>query len=239
MRGIMIASSQDHALQQLLQRLPDLEPLTHYRRYCESRAHGHRKQAFEQLERFLQAFQSQTLDFKIWFARVVLDQAETVIDGDCGPLPHPLKELAIKPALQLWSDRDPTATQPLYWLAKFFQDRDALQQALQRDPLAQKPLALDIEQKIGRLDFSTHHLPDSYIGDPDTDLSLLAEVGLLIEKVQDIPTKSRLDQELQFFSSLISSYRQWQASGEVSFAAWAAKHEKVAESGVKTYHIER
>jgi hypothetical protein len=199
------------------------------------RAHGQRPQAFEQLNRFLAQFPTHPLDFRIWFVREVLEHAESIPDADDGPLPHPLKELAVKPTLRLWSEQAPDDPLPLYWLARFFQDRDALRMALERNPSYQAALTLDIRWKLTRLDFSTHHLPESYVGNMDTDLALIEFIEASLPRIQDTAIRQDLQADFHHFRTLVRNFHLWQTTGEGHFADWAMDHGYTAESATRTY----
>jgi len=235
----MITNSQNTALNNLLEKIPDTETFILYKGYCKYREQGLRKLAFEQLKLFIEEFKSYDLSSKIWFTDLILANAESVKDGDYGPMPHTLKEIIIKPTLILWANFEPLNYLPLYWLAKFFYDHDALRKALNINPLEQKPLIQDIEWKIGALYESTHHLPHFYIGDVDADLILADEIKHKIEGVINEREKIRLHTEFNFYESLMLSYKSWKISGTKDFTEWAKANNKDCESGIKAFYYSK
>jgi len=201
-----------------------------YARYCRLREQGLRRAALHALDDFLCAAERWPFEgrreFAVWISGV-LEERETPYDD---LTPHPLIARLLRPALLEWSEREPGAALPHRWLGLFFSEyphaqtgagsHEHLRRAIELDPGEQPARVRLIHHGLGYLDFAVHHLPASYIGDPEEDLAFTAEVAGLIEGVADPRTRNELGAELAAARQLVEDWIAFRAEGAPDFDEW-------------------
>jgi hypothetical protein len=211
-----------------------------YAAYCTDRERGLRRQAFRHLDRFLATARSWSFEvrkeFVNWLCLQLADYRET--DG-YGLIPQPLIDRLVISTLDEWANKESTDASPHRWMGLFFaraaysamraglwqSPRDAyshLRAALDRDPNDQLARIRIIEMLIGDAEYSCHHLPDIYIGDPTADATRLAEATEHLVYVCDPGQKARLQSELGHVSQLIEDWVSFKNADESDFNQWCS-----------------
>ncbi len=231
------ANNQDFLLENIIEQISGDENLVHYKKYCEKRLVGLRKEAFAELSVFLKEFSGAPFEARRLFVDILLSIADSAGE-DLTPdtMPHPLNEQVIKPTLAEWAKKERENYLSLYWSAKYFYDYDALERALALNPSEQKPLLLFIERNINALYYSTHHLPDYYCGNVDEDMLLVRKVEEKIRLVEDDEAQKAITDDFRFLRALVWNYFEFRQSGEKDFAVWGAKNGKQVSSNVSSYY---
>lgn len=154
--------------------------------YCDLRGQGLRKPAHAALDRFLEATRGWSFDERRAFTTWLAETSARVF-AKAVLMPQPLLERLVRPTLEEWVDLKPSEAEPLVLLGELLgagrvgeMPEHHYRRALRAEPDHQRARAALAEVLIGRVEFSQHHLPDFYIGEPDGDLALLDEVDTLI-----------------------------------------------------------
>lgn len=234
----MIGIRQNECLRNVAGQASRNDAWTDYAQYCCDREGGLRRRAFQHLERFLGRAKSWSFDDRSEFANwLCLRIAEFGESDSCGLIPLPLAEQLVVPTLREWAAREATNSLPCRWLGMFFSGvvypglraglsksaDDAfslLREALHRNPNDDVARIRLIEMIIGDAEFSCHHLPDYYIGEPKEDLAALAEAVELLFGVTDPAQNARLQSELDHVSQLIDDWIRCTDAGNSDFNQW-------------------
>jgi len=234
----MIAKSQNQALLTVAEKA-SLNPLwSSYSEYCKLREKGLRKQSFEKLNIFIESFKSFTFEQKTEFAIFIYELAESVADADYGPLPHQLS-IEIKEVLIAWTENESSDSRPFRWFAKFFHGFDYINKALDINPQDDKARVFLINSLTYEIWYSTHHLPDYYIGEPDEDLQKANIAKQHIDKLTDYKQQYSCNQELENALELVKSYSDWENSGgSPEFQNWAKQNQRKYDSGIVAYYYD-
>jgi hypothetical protein len=95
-----------------------------------------------------------------------------------------------------------------------------LREALRRNPSDDLARVRLIELIIGDAEFSCHHLPHCYIGEPKDDVARLAEGAALLSGLADPAQNARLQSELHYVSQLIGDWIRFTNAGASDFNQW-------------------
>ena len=162
-----------------------------YAAYCRARESGRRRLAFRHLSAFIASIGVAGDGRRRKFAHWVCERL-TENEPDSGALlPEPLLTEIVIPALGQWRADEPWNSIPLRWLGVLLtspghlavrsglrppdeQGESLLRKAINLDPPDQVARVRLIECRIGTLDFNAHHLPEAYLGEPETDLKRVA-----------------------------------------------------------------
>ncbi|MDQ7826944.1 MAG: hypothetical protein RDV48_29365 [Candidatus Eremiobacteraeota bacterium] len=207
--------------------------------YCRAREKGLRKEAFAHLDTFIASTGQWPEELKRDFATCLLTWCETLMDADYGPFPGALKEKVIKPVMEKWCDEETASSAPFRWYGIHFNSPAHLEKALTLNPLDDRARIAVITSLAEKLGHSVHHLPDSYIGDPEEDMKCCAIAEDHIRKLSEPILKRYWEKELKGISELIGNYLEWKASGHGNLAVWGREQGKRVDSGVKAYYYER
>lgn len=196
--------------------------LADYAKYCVLREKGLRKEAFSNLNRFIGSAVTWPLSKRYAF----VDLLFTVQHGNSNIydlMPQPLLKRLVEPTLQQWVQANPEDPSGYRWLG----DEENWRIALSLDENDQISLVRLVERLIYNSYFSTHHLPDGYIGNPSEDMMELNEALGLLPKIQDQSLKDKLARELGDYKELVENYLQYSKSRFVgSFERWADLYSK-------------
>ncbi len=204
----MIAQSQNEALRVVGLAAVEVEAWKPYAAYCLLREQGLRKQALGRLGEFLTGAARWSDEEKIRFVDFLLPFAETVRDADYGPLPFPLMEKLIKPALELWCARESENSNPFRWYGRFYHSKDHLDRALDINPRDDKARTVLIKWGIDALWYDTHHLPDYFIGDYNKSLKLADSLRNHIGQIADDRARKHMTAELIDYAELVENYAE-------------------------------
>jgi hypothetical protein len=208
--------------------------------YIENRERGLRRIAFQHLESFLQASKSWPFNERKEFASWLCPLLDEFGSDGYGLTPQPLSEQLLVPTLREWAKRELTNSTPCRWLAFFFvgnvhlvtrtglvespiEARSLLREALKRYSSDESARIRLIEIIIGDAEFSCHHLPHYYIGEPVDDLAHLEEAVELLSHVANPTQSARLQSEMGCVKSLIEDWIAFKQATEADFNEWCLK----------------
>ncbi len=235
----MIAESQNQALLNVAEKAL-LNPLwSNYSEYCKLREKGLRKQSFEKLNIFIENFKLFTFKQKTEFVVFIYELAESVEDADYGPLPHQLS-IELKEILITWTEKEFNDSRPFRWLGRVFNEYDYINKALDINPQDDKARVFLIDRLSYGISYSTHHLPDYYIGEPAEDLQQAVLAKQHIAQLTDQEEKHHWNQELETELELVKSYSDWKNSGSsLDFKNWAKQNQRKHNSGITAYYYDQ
>lgn len=199
---------------------------TDYANYCFDREKGLRKKAFKHLDNFLELTVSWTIEKKIDFLNFLLPLFDKVVDADYGPFPQPLSDKLVKPTLGKWCEFEQTNSNPFRWFGTYYKSEAHLFKALEIEPNDDKARQTLINWWTYNIYFSIHHLPDSYIGEPNIDIKLGEKIKRQIDLLVDIKLRIHLTNELEEDLELVRNYVEWTDSGSSSFVTWGQETNK-------------
>jgi len=237
----MISNSQNRALLMVAALAKKNSLWIDYADYCMMREQGLRKQSFEKLHLFINKFKSFTIDHQIEFVNFIYELAESVKDADYGPLPQPLT-IELKKVLLIWVEKEKINRKPFRWLGKYFYEYgcDYLDKALEINPQDDKARSLIINRLLRAINYSTHHLPDYYIDNPQDDLHDAEIAKQHIEKLVEERIKKYWAKALIDVLALVHSYVDWENSKtQIDFQTWAKQNNREFDSGVKTCYYNK
>ncbi|WP_343747377.1 hypothetical protein [Fluviicola sp.] len=227
----MITSEQDDALR-VVGNAALKNPLwIDYANYCFERKKGLRKEAFQRLDSFLKSAEGWGTAEKIAFLEFLFPFVETIPDADYGPLPHLLSEKLVKPGLLTWCETENSDNRPFRWYGKYYKDESYLLKALELDPADDLVREAIISEWMNTIYHSVHHLPEGYIGEPEKDLELAAEIRKHINLLSSEEQRKYWTNELEEDLELVVNYMEWKQSGHANLAQWGAENAKRVSYG--------
>lgn len=193
-----------------------------YAEYCRLRERGLRRDAFLVLNEFIELANTWDLEMRYRFVDDLYhlcEQNPEVYDL----MPHPINRNLLEPTLQDWVKENPNDPSVYRWLSGVENWR--------------KSIALDETEQISRVRlvkhliynayFSTHHLPEGYIGNPAEDLMGLNEASALVTNVENTALVEIFRTEIKDYRELIHSYQEYRKSSYVgSFEAWTELYKR-------------
>ncbi|WP_195576727.1 hypothetical protein [Paenibacillus sp. 1001270B_150601_E10] len=207
---------------------------------------GMRQTALVQLNEFVHASSQwpfeQRQSFTAWIMQVVEGH-------DADVLKYPLSIEVILPTLREWMHAPDVTDEVFLWLAKYygytdgFEKEDLLKRAIALNGLnQQRAIEMLCYMYLDRVDFSVHHLPDYYIGDPKLTLILLDITKEWIKQVKSVDTQTALNRERIHYKQLIDDWLTCMAEAEqrgeeLQFAKWCKLHGRKYH-WVKAYYYE-
>jgi hypothetical protein len=236
----MITKDQNKALLIVADSVKNKLDWIDYMHYCLEREKGLRKEAFKYLNDFIDKAIKWRLEDKIEFLKHVFPLFETIEDASYGPFPQPLSEKLIKPSLIEWCSFETQLSDPFRWYGIYYDDtNEHLDKALVINPSDDKARIAYLQKITNNIYYSTHHLPDGYIGDPYEDVkeSIKAQehIDLLIDKELKLSWQSKLDSEME----LVKNYIEWKESGHPDLIKWGKENKKNVDSGIKHYYYDK
>lgn len=211
-----------------------------YASYCLDREKGLRKEAFRHLDSFLAAAMPWPADKKIAFIRFLFPFFESVPEADYGPFPQPLSDRLIKPALQQWCEVETVDNNPFRWYGKYYRSEQHLFRALELSPaddLARQAILLWWTDAIN---YSVHHLPEYYIGDPYEDGRLGGKINEQIQRLAVPELREYWTNRLEKDLELVRNYIAWKTSGHPDLEKWGQENNKrVSSDANDAYYYEK
>jgi hypothetical protein len=172
-----------------------------YATYCAEHERGLRRQAFKILDRFIAQMERAPFAERRRFVSWLLHRAD-LRDGSHMLVPHPLRTRVIEPTLGEWLRVEPTSSEPHRWLGGY----DHLKRAVELDPSDEIARRRFISCILGSVDYATHSLPYGYHGEPDGDLSVLAEAEAALSGLSSDDDRIRAAAEIGEQRRLIEDY---------------------------------
>lgn len=213
-----------------------------YRLLAESvelREKGLRKESLRRLSEFIVTFSSSPFTERQEFVSMLCGKRFQW--GSDGFLldPQPLVEQVIKPTLSEWITIDPDNPDPYKWLGLYYgadNELTYLEKALALDPEDDVIRFRLIDIQLGVIEFSTHHLDEGlYLGDPQKDIAVCAELLSQALKISHSDAKDPLQSEIETYKSMIEDWITFSSqSKSISFPdfctqlgrkySWSLKH---------------
>lgn len=199
--------------------------LDSYAKYCIKREKGLRKQAFQDLNNFISSALGWPLEKRFQFVDLllhVLNENNDIYDL----IPQPLDSRIVQPTLLEWIKVNPDDPASYRWLGK----EDNWRKALMLDRSEQISRIRLIKHLIYCSYFSTHHLPEGYIGNPSEDLMGLNEAKGLLTELSDQVLQNKLLNEINHYRALVKSYYDYeQSKSKTSFEKWANDNKRICQ----------
>jgi len=137
--------------------------------YLSLRGQGIRKPALKALAKFVD-------EAAIWQFEDRLELSLWILKGlNLSVVPSPLLSKVIHPTCREWSQINPLNAEAHLWLGKLGFGVENYERAIALDPDCAEARGRKCLAMIDHVWFNQHHLPDSYLGNPSTDLLDLAE----------------------------------------------------------------
>jgi len=156
-----------------------------YARYCELFEKGLRKDALNHLSVFIEASAKWSFvekkKFVSWLYHFAYEDPEAYL-----LMPYPLSQNLLEPTLAEWAEAEPEEAEPYRWLGTY----EHLKRALELDPNDEIAIYRFAMKILNGVSYSTHELPYGYLGNPQEDLSALAEAEEHIKRISDEEKKS-------------------------------------------------
>jgi hypothetical protein len=215
----MITQNQDEACRTIAEGASSFPRWRLYGEYCRLRQQGLRKEAFARLNEFLEATQSWRFEERKAFVQWLCDRMESIPLADYGPFPQPLRQQLFVSTFSEWAAREPENAEVQSLKARYTGDFECYRIAIGIDPENQRARCALADACIYDIWYSTHHLPDYFIGDERDLLSAAAEAEEHISHVKG-PRKAELQQELAQERLLLDDWVDFKANGAEDFDAW-------------------
>lgn len=205
------------------EKIQDDPDLYLYAKYCFLREKGLRKQAFQDLNNFISSALNWPLEKRFHFVDSLLhllNENEDIYDL----IPQPLDSRIVQPTLLEWVKVNPNDPSGYRWLG----EEDNWRKALLLDNTEQISRIRLIKRLIYCSYFSTHHLPEGYIGNTSEDLMGLNEAQGLLTGLSDQTLQSEFCNEINHYQDLVQSYYDYERSKEsVRFETWAKANDRM------------
>lgn len=172
-----------------------------YAAYCSEHERGLRRQAFAILDRFISQMERASFAERRRFVSWLLHRAD-LREGSHTLTPHPLCKRVIEPTLAEWLQVEPASSEPHRWLGGY----QHLKRAVELDPTDEIAGRRFIGCILGHVDYSTHELPDGYLGEPSADLAALAEAEAALRGLSHDDDRRRAAAEIAEQRRLIEDY---------------------------------
>lgn len=196
----------------------------HYSNYCFEREKGRRKEALNELDQFLATAKDWSDEGKIDFLNFIFPLFENIPDASYGPFPQPLSKRMVEPALIAWCNTNPADNRPFRWYGRFYKSEEHLEKAIELNPADDLARSYLIENWMVLIDFSLHHFPEGFIGNPHESILLGEKIKIQIEQLLSPDFKSSWTEKLSRSLYLTQTYINWEASGHPNLELWAEEN---------------
>ena len=197
---------------------------TDYAAYLMLQDQGLRADAFKRLAAFLTQAQTWSFDRQRAFVAWLCDQVYRANDADSRVMPTPLAQQLVLPTLHAWTEQEPHDPVPHRWLGILFYEEKHLERALELDPDDQPARLCLVNRIVNGLEYSVHHVPEGYIGDPDADLEEAKAARQHLAYIVDERVRQALLHELDEVQHLIEDWIAFEQDGGGNFCEWCKQH---------------
>ena len=191
-----------------------------YGKYCLNREKGLRKKAFTHLDSFLKLTLSWDFSQKQSFVQWLCDKMDTISNADYGPYPTPLLKKLFSPVFDEWIEKEPNNAKPYSLKAQYAADFDSYYDAIKIDPNNQRARLALARECIHAIWYSTHHLPEYFIGKEEEMLAKASEAEEHIAFLSDGPLKDDVLNDLCIEVQLLRDWMQFKSEGVSDFDQW-------------------
>jgi hypothetical protein len=194
--------------------------LDHLAAYCELREKGLRREAFAQLDAFLNEAASWDVPVQRLLAVRVLDTHWNA------PQAHqffadPLRTRFVERVLEEWRAANANDPIPARYLALLRNDRALLDEALRLNPKDDDVRAAIARLLLSFVDHATHHLVEGrFIGDENDASTALAEAAAILAGVENTSSIQGLNENLAALTALLSDWNEYRLAPEGAFPEW-------------------
>jgi len=202
-------------------------------KYCEVKKKGLRKEAFKNLQFFLNEANKWSESEKRNFV-IDIFQAIEVNNDDEWILSHPLKEFSIK-VLRQWIEECKIDPRPYKWLGMFmrFEIEESSCELLKKAiELGGESEQAAIKKLLGiylnGLDFATHELPAGYLGDIQDDIKEFDEIYKLLNMLKSEGLRLVLCEDFKYLQELILDWNQFLKGNLKDFESWRESQGKTS-----------
>ncbi len=211
-----------------------IESWSHYDTYCQLRAMGLRSWALKELDAFLRKTDLWPFEERQSFVLWLCERMSAGADLRSGALPYPLFSHLLRPTLMEWSQVEPKNPRPHRWLGMFLRygsptEADEIlgeispRRAIALDPDEQPARVRLARDLLSDLEYSVHHLPEIYLGDPVADLAKASEVGRLAGAVRDEQERQALREEVDRYRQLAANWTAFLVDGGQDLERWCVE----------------
>ena len=172
-----------------------------YGRFCELLGKGLRQEAFKHLAAFIDDAAEWSFSDKRKFASWLYDFANAREDSFL-LMPQPLQQGFLEPALCEWIEREPESSEPHRWIGT----HEHLMEAVRLNPTDEIARCRLVNMVFGWVGYSTHELPYGYLGNPEDDLRILAEVEPIINGISNDAKRVEYQKGLAALREEIEAY---------------------------------
>ena len=189
-------------LASLQERLAEHSELAQFIGYLNDLERGLRRQALEHIEPLIACLHALDIQRQRELASILC--RETEVSPGHKLIPHPLQTKFIDPVIRDWIESDPHAAEPRRWTG----DLEDLKRSVELDPSCDHTRWRLIMCILGHVGFSTHELPQGYLGDVETDEDLLIRAGREAQKLIDEETRTKCLDLIREEQEEIDAYKQ-------------------------------
>jgi hypothetical protein len=197
-----------------------------YGDYCLNREKGLRKQAFSHLESFLCQAVTWSFEKKLEFVQWLCDLMDTVADASYGPYPTPLSQRLFIPLFEEWIKKEPNNAEVFALKAQYTVDFESYKIAVRIDPENQRARLALARQCAYDIWYSTHHLPEYFIGNEKDILSIVAEGKGHIAHLHNGIRKDDIFADILNEEQLLQDWIEFNLEGGEDFNIWCTNKER-------------
>jgi hypothetical protein len=232
----MITKDQDEACRTIAAGAIGIPAWRQYGEYCRLPQQGFRKEAFARLNAFLEATETWCFEERKTFVQWLCERMEAIPLADYGPFPHPLREKLFVPTFNEWVDKEPGNAEVLSLNARYAGEFNSYHKSVEIDPDNQRARCALAEACICDIWYSTHHLPEYFIGEEHDLLAAAAEAEEHIRHVHG-PRRAQLQKELAEERQLLSDWIAFKTEGAEDFDSWCKARGR-SYTWIKAYYYD-
>lgn len=135
-------------------------------------------------------------------------------------VPTPLNQQLLIPTLQEWAASEPSNATPERWLGFATADHQHFSNALSLDSTDDVSRYRLVSRDLADVDHQCHHLPEYFIGEIDTAITLLDRAKALAADFSNPDIAPTFDDDFNELYGKVHDWQAFQASGGDSFADW-------------------
>ena len=208
-----------------------------YGEYCINREKGLRKKAFIHLDNFLKSTLSWDFAKKKSFVKWLCDKMDTISSADYGPYPTPLSKKLLGPVFDEWIEKEPDNAEAYALKAQYTADFDSYLDAIKIDSNNQRARIALARECVSAIWYSTHHLPEYFIGEEQKMIGKMSEAKEHIAYLHEGPLKDDVIKDLQLEAQLLRDWMQFKSEGANNFDQWCTNKGRRYE-WIKAYYYD-